>query len=227
MPDRKSTRQERWDRIGDLSKSPLSSVVYQELTRRIISMDIPPGSPLTESMLVKEFNVSRTPVREALRLLRMEGLVQITHTLGARVATSTFKEVLEAYAVRELLDPEAARLASERISEPQLAELQNVLGQVPKEVVHRDDNIKCEQVNRQFHGILLDASGNQTLADTAKRMIWVTQQVTVQLPSPSYQRSLEEHTRILSALRQRDPTEAELAMRVHLEAAKERLLQVV
>ncbi len=210
--------------LRDTSPS-LAQNVYESLKDSIVDFSLPPGTVLTESSLASKFNVSRTPVREALQLLSTEGLVEITPTKGARVAECSLEEVLEAYTVRELLEPYACRLAAERMSEDLLFKLEEVSKNFPGKVRTHQQAVTFEMLNRRFHTILLDASGNSAISDIVKRMMWSTQQAAFYVSSNRYCESNHEHNLILKYLRSEDGEGAAKAMRRHLAQAKHRLVR--
>jgi len=212
--------------VAGQAEDSLSANVCRALKMRIVSMELEPGTRLSESALVNQFEVSRTPIREALHLLDMEGLVKITPGVGAEVARSSFRDVIEAYTIRELLDPAAAEFCAERIGDERLMHLEELINKVPAAVEKHQDAVKCEELNRGFHKIIFDASGNYTLASIGMRLIWVTQQISVQLPPRSYLESRKEHMAILECLRIRDSKCAKEAMKIHIKASRGRLLDV-
>jgi len=132
-------------------RGSLSSEIYERLKTRILSFEIPAGTPLVENSLVEEFGVSRTPVRAALQMLRNEGLVQFRENMGAAVSAPSFRKVVETYSVRELLCPYAARLAAAHASDEKLAELRERLDKPSADATGPGQRIECETANRFFH----------------------------------------------------------------------------
>ncbi len=207
---------------GESVRERLSRKIYKELKRRIVNFEIPPGTPLLETRLVKEFSVSRTPVREALQLLRTERLVEFREPLGAAVLDASFRTVVETYNLRELICPYAARLAAEEGSEEEIEELCKLVSESPARGNTTEDRVACETANRHFHVALLEMSGNKALSEIGERLLWVTQQVSVALPNQSYRTSKDEHSAIVDCLRARDASGAEETMRAHIRGSRGR-----
>jgi len=200
----------------------LSREIYEQLKSRILAFEIPAGTPLAENSLVQEFGVSRTPIRAALQMLRNEGLVQFRGKLGAAVSAPSFRRVVEAYSVRELLCPYAARLAAGHAADERLAELRERLEKTSTDASGPAHRVECETVNRYFHSTILEIAGNETLREIGERLLWVTQQVSVELPGQSFSESREEHFEVLDALCDHNPEAAEQAMKKHIVNSKSR-----
>lgn len=200
----------------------LSREIYEQLKKRILGFEIPAGTPLVENSLVQEFGVSRTPIRAALQMLRNEGLVQFRGKMGAAVSAPSFRKVVEAYSVRELLCSYAARLAAGHASDEKLAELKERLDATSTDASRPGHRVECETANRLFHSTILEIAENETLREIGERLLWVTQQVSVELPAQSFGESREEHFEVLDALFNHDPDAAEQAMRKHIVNSKTR-----
>ncbi len=112
--------------------------VYQQLRHRIITKQLRPGQRLPEVALASQFEVSRTPVREALRRLASEGLVLLIPNSGARVSSPTRSEIEDAYAVREYLESLAVKLAVNTISESQLGRIDDAVAAEEKAFAERN-----------------------------------------------------------------------------------------
>jgi DNA-binding GntR family transcriptional regulator len=132
----------------------LSRTVADWLAGRIIAGEEEPGTRLTETKVAELAGVSRSPVREALRILAREGLVEIVPRIGAQVARVGPDDVTQLYACRMLLEPEAAGLAAESVSEEGLAELDTLRATMERAVADRDAKRFLAQNIAYFRGLL-------------------------------------------------------------------------
>ncbi len=129
---------------------PLRDQVLEALRAAIINGDYPPGERLTEDRLALDFGVSRNPVREALRVAETEGFVVILPRRGAVVAMPSPTAVADIFAVRERLEPLAARLAAERAGEEGVASLREMLEQA-RVATEADDLARVAELNSALH----------------------------------------------------------------------------
>jgi len=205
--------------------STSAEAVYRQLLHLIFSKQLKPGQRLPEVLLAEQLNVSRTPVREALRRLANEGLVTLMPNVGARVVTPTRQEMLDTYEVRNVLECLAVRRAAGRITAVQLARLEEKIEEEAAVFAERDLEAYIE-INNAFHRIIAEASGNLPLADTIENYLARTFVYMVFFESYfdfDTNPSLEEHRAILKALRARDADQAVLLMDRHILQATEDL----
>lgn len=201
-----------------------TNLLYQQVREKIVCGEIKPGAILTEAELADEYGVSKTPVREALVLLGHEGFVESMPRIGHVVATFTVQDVLETFHLRSILEPEAASLAAERITEEGIAALlKNSDEESALSERAREDDFyeRAYELNMEFHQQIARASGNGRLADLVKRLMEDMRRMLAFDP-----RFVEpqQHIEIIEALKHRDRAEAERAMKRHLEETKSRLL---
>lgn len=208
---------------------PGTESVVDGLRSLILSGQYPAGSRLGEVELAAVLGVSRTPVREALRLLAAEGLVELTPNKGARVVAWTDAELEEIFALRAQVEGLAARRAAERISEADLVELER-LAQAHAEATaageHRDLD-RIYELNGQFHaGVVRAAAVGSTLATVVGSLVHsvVLHRTLHVFDDVAMQRSSQHHLELVAAMRNRDPEWAECVMRSHLLAARAALL---
>ena len=202
-----------------------SEFVYEQLRRKIFEKSLTSGQRLPEVAIAKEMNVSRTPVREALRRLESEGLVQIVPGWGACLASPTKQEIIDTYEVRETLETMAIRKAARRITPLQLCMLQEQIN-AEREVFVKKDLESYLKVNDDFHIIIAESSGNSTLAGYVRNIL---SRIFVQMiffesffdfdTNPS----LEEHIAILEALSAHDEEKCAALIREHLRLSMEGL----
>ena len=205
--------------------STSAEAVYHKLLHLIFSKQLRPGQRLPEVNVAEQLEVSRTPVREALRRLANEGLVVLMPNVGARIVTPTRQEMLDAYEVRNELECLAARKASGRISPVQLARLEEKIEEEVEVFAQRDLEAYIE-INNAFHRIIAEASGNLALADTIENYLARTFVYMVFFESFfdfDTNPSLEEHRAILAALRAHDEEETVNLMNHHIWKSAEDL----
>ena len=203
---------------ADQDSSPQGNAAYARLLSDLREGRLSPGERLRETELAERLGVSRTPVREAIRQLEADGIVAHIPRQGASIRRLDYAEVMELYEMRAVLEGTAARLAARAASDIEIEELCDMnrqlgtLGNVPEAFT----------LNRQFHSALLEAARNRFLA----RSIQALQKAllilgpTTLTQSDRSEKAVEEHADILDAIKGRDGTRAEAAMRAHIEAAQ-------
>lgn len=204
---------------------PLREIVFETLREAIITGVLKPGERLMEVQLAEEMGVSRTPVREAIRKLELEGFVVMVARKGAYVAGISLKDVTDVFEIRAALEGLAASLAAGRASDEELEEMERAVANRSVYLESTDLNSLVE-TDSEFHDILYRASRNQKLITILSNL---REQIdrfrAVSLASPGRGReALEEHKNIVEAISVRDP---ELAMKLgqeHIESAENALL---
>jgi len=154
---------------GRFQVQSVADQVYEVLRERIASGEIERGSRLHQEDLAKEFGVSRTPVREALRRLAAEGLVDLFANRGARVATATNEQLRSSYETRLVVEPGAARMAAERGLEGPMELMRAAIAE--EERAGRSP-AKHFKANRAFHLALVKATGNPQLVQFMEH-VWI------------------------------------------------------
>jgi DNA-binding GntR family transcriptional regulator len=204
-------------KIGD-QHLPLRDQVLAAIRKGIISGDYPPGERLTEDRLAEDFGVSRNPVREALRVVEAEGFVVILPRRGAVVASPSSATIHDIFAVRERLEPLAARLAAQRATPADVVTLRAVLEQA-RLATEEQDLRRVAELNSALHLQILEISGNPWLASIAKALYlhvqWVFQ-LTAKTRAPH---SWDEHIKLVDAIESGDGDRAEVVALSHVGAA--------
>jgi len=199
---------------GDI---PSGQTAYRRLLEEIRLGLLPPGTRLRETDLADRLGISRTPVREAIRLLETDGLVVHLPRQGATVRSLDYAEVIELYEMRAVLEGTAARLAARGASEAELSEL----AALNDELAGAADPQIAQAVNRQFHLSLLDAAKNRFLVksiNALQKTMMILGPTTLIAPARA-EAAVAEHAQILAALCERDGARAEVEMRAHIDAA--------
>lgn len=208
--------------------SSLAGSVYDAIFAQLMSLQIPPGARITVDNLVRELNVSHTPIREALGRLEGEGLVLRAHLVGYRAAPQVSRDRFdELYELRLMLEPEAAAKAAVRMNEAGLQALDQLAGVMAKTNDGADERLRYSDFARQdadFHDKILDIAGNGLMRDVLR-----TQHTHFHIFRLMYHRlvtaeALDEHEALMDALRRGDPQLARDAMRVHIRNSRTRLL---
>lgn len=141
---------------------PLRDVVFNTLRRAILRGELKPGERLMEIQLANKLGVSRTPIREAIRKLELEGLVLMIPRKGAEVAEITEKNMLDVLEVRKALEELAAGLACERITKGQIEEMK-VAAKEFEAILKTGDVTKIAEADVKFHDVIYFATDNQRL----------------------------------------------------------------
>ena len=201
----------------------LSSKVYETVKEKIISGEIAQGSKITEDGLSKEFGISRGPLREALRQLESDRLINRIPHAGIRVVTLTRDLMKDVYVMREALEGMSARLAAENMTEKEVEELFSLLNTHEKEIHKEQGKLYFQnEGDLDFHYKIAEASNNNWLRDLLTgelyQLLRVSRHQTSQIPNRPH-KALAEHRNIAVAIENRDPELAEILMRRHISGA--------
>lgn len=205
----------------------LADDVYEAVFNKLMSLDIAPGARITVDGLVRELEVSHTPIREALGRLEGEGLVVKTHLVGYSAAPQiTRARFDELYDFRLLLEPEAARRAALRISEENLGKLRKTAGSMTalSSSRQRQSYSGFARLDAHFHDAIIDIAGNGLIRDTLAHLHTHFHIFRLMYHARITEEALSEHEALLAAFSAGDEVGAERAMRTHIERSRERLL---
>lgn len=186
----------------------------------VLKGDFPPGQRLSEPELARELGVSRTPVREALRALEREGLLQRTPGRGIVVVDITPDDVDEIYTIKSVLEGVAVRLACRRATDKEIERLYRFTDEM-QALADKDDIAAYAAVSREFHAALIRAARSRPLSEVYRLVDAPIQRLRVfALAQPGRPRaSVREHRAILDAIARRDPEAAEALIRTHVGGA--------
>jgi DNA-binding GntR family transcriptional regulator len=204
----------------------LGSQITETLRDAIVKGEIPPGTKLSEPKLAAEYQVSRGPLREAIR--RLETMKLVTHIPrgGVRVIELDLPHVVEIYHIREVLEGKAASLAARNITPKQLDNLKDLLS-MAKEHMSRSGGAYIQaNADIDFHYQIIQASGNQVLIQTlCEELYYLVKMYRYRssMQAKRSQRALLEHEHLLFALETRDEQLAEMIMRKHIVHARENI----
>ena len=208
-----------------LINRPLYEDVAERLRAQIFAHELAPGSWLDEQSLAIEFGISRTPMREAIKVLASEGLVTTKMNRGAYVTEVDRGDLEQIFTVLSLLEAQAAKETALKATEEDLTKLDNIHHRLEKAAADRDVE-QFFDINVKFHDLIQEIAGNKWMNEVIVdlRKVLKLQRRDSLSRGGRLQQSLIEHREILQAILKGDATNAEIAMRNHLahglEAAK-------
>ena len=198
--------------------------VAQVLRQRIYRGVYPPGKPLRQVEISDDLKISRTPLREALRILEREGLVSAETARGVTVVSADFRQLMDAYELREVIDGLAARLAASRASALAGAPLRAIIA-VQRGSLEPWQPAVYTAANVEFHTAIMGLSAYEYLARQVP-IVHMTSQVFAPRVLFARDRALaaiEEHEQIVAAIEGADADEAEHLARLHIRNSMARL----
>lgn len=190
---------------------------YTQIKGKIITAMMPPGSVINEAELMEEFKLGRTPIREAIKQLQMEGLVMVSPRKGMFVADIAVTDLLQIFEVRVQLESFATRLAAQRITEQEIKELQKLAEDY--QVTHPSDKNTLIRLDGEFHSLLVKATHNKFLIKEIEYYynlslrIWY---IALTYANPG-DIDVDAHIEILQAIQARDAEKAGLRMKKHIQ----------
>jgi DNA-binding GntR family transcriptional regulator len=197
-----------------------SDHLYARLRGAIVEGELRPNQRLVETELAEMLDVSRTPIREALQRLAIDGLVR--RRRGWEVCEHDADEIEQIYDCRAALEGYAARLAALHATDEQLDEIAGILFSI-SDTSDRDEMVA---VNEHFHEAIIDATGNPLLTDLAgrSRLYYFNRRVAHLYTEAEAAHSRQQHIKLLEALRGRDADRAEAITREHIATALQAIL---
>ena len=203
-----------------LSPRALYQDVAERLRQLIYTRRLEPGSWIDELKLAAEFGISRTPLREALKVLAVEGLVTMKVRRGAYVTEMSRDDVAQIYHLLALLESDAAATVAARATEVQRAELAALHAQLERQVRRRDEFFAT---NERFHVTLLQLAGNRWALQTVQdlRKVMKLNRHHSLFKQGRLADSLAEHRALMAAIEQRQPAQATRLMRAHFDSGLE------
>lgn len=207
----------------EISNAPLYNSLLGKLQRDILTGKLKPGQKLTEQNLCKTYGVSRTPVREALRQLETDGLVENILNRGAFVIGMTEQDYEDMFELRKAYEIQAVKWAIERITEEEMDKLEETF-EFMEFYTLRNDIEKMLTINSGFHQVIYEASHNRMLQKLlSSYQSFLKYKGMESVYDKDYlQTVLEEHRMIFKAFKDRDVKAGAAAMEIHINRAKER-----
>lgn len=205
---------------------PLRDVVFNTLRQAILIGELKPGERLMEIHLADRLGVSRTPIREAIRKLELEGLVVMIPRKGAQVAKITEKNLKDVLEVRRALDMLAVRLACERMSEEDKQELGKACDEFAK-VVKKNDTKEITEADVRFHDIILKSTGNDRLIQLVNNLAEQLYRYRLEYIKDSayHNRLVKEHEMIYNAILNKEEEKAAEAVVLHIDNQEKTIIE--
>lgn len=204
---------------------PLRDVVFNTLRQAILTGELKPGERLMEIHLANRLGVSRTPIREAIRKLELEGLVIMIPRRGAEVAQITEKSMNDVLEVRRSMDALCIELACERISDEELVALKKACDEFEKAVETGDIKV-IAQADVAFHDIIVRATGNMRLVQLINNLSEQMYRYRFEYIKDGSQhaRLVEEHRMIYDSIVRKDKETASQVAKLHIDNQKKSII---
>lgn len=207
---------------------PLRELVFDSLREAIIRGSLRPGERLMEIQLAEQMGVSRTPVREAIRKLELEGLVVMVPRKGAYVAGLSIKDIADVFEIRKALEGLAAELAADRISDEEIEHLERILHRLSD----AGDGKRFDEfiaIDTEFHAVLFQAGRNDRLTqiiNNLREQIHRFRITSLSMPG-RMSAAVDEHRKIVDAISQHDVDEAKRLAMDHIENAENTIMELI
>ena len=207
---------------------PLRDVVFNTLRQAILRGELKPGERLMEIQLANKLGVSRTPIREALRKLELEGLVNMVPRKGAEVADITEKSLRDVLEVRKALEELSVQLACEKITEEEIEELKRVAERF-KDTLHDQDVTKIAEADVAFHDVIYTATDNQKLILLLNNLREQMYRYRVEYlkKEEAYPQLIAEHEELIDNISKRNKEEATRIMCEHIDNQVATVINVI
>lgn len=205
---------------------PLREVVFENIRKAIIEGVLKPGERLMEIQLSEQLGVSRTPVREAIRMLELEGLVVMLPSKGAYVANISKKDLMDILEVRVGLEGLAAYCATDRMTKDHIKKLETISKEL-EEAVYKNDVETMLAKDEEFHTLIFEATGNKRLISMMIN-IWETVYRFRLMYMSDYSSAVnivDEHKKIIEAFKKGKANLAEKLAKEHIELAQQFMIE--
>ena len=207
---------------------PLRDVVFNTLRQAILRGELKPGERLMEIHLANQLGVSRTPIREAIRKLELEGLVTMIPRRGAEVAQITEKSMNDVLEVRRALDALCVELACERITPEELDNLKEACGKF-EQATQAGDIQEIARADVALHDIIVQATGNQRLIQLVNNLAEQMYRYRFEYikDASQHKRLVEEHRIIYESIRKKDKKTAAEAAKTHIDNQEKAIIRQI
>lgn len=205
---------------------PMRDIVYEILRNAILEGRLEKGKRIMETTIADELSISRTPVREAFRMLENEGLIEYFPRTGIIVKGITLEDIIYIYDVREVLDGLAVHQACRFIKKEEIGKLREIL-RMMEEAIAKEDNESLFELHSRFNRIIMEASGNPWLIEYLTNIYEYINSFRRITLSQSERKiiSLKEHIRLVEYIEAGDAVNGEKYCREHIRIAKRILLE--
>lgn len=205
----------------------LSEKAYKLIRHKIVTLELPPLSPIDEQALMEDLQLGRTPIREALQRLAADGLVIIAPRRGMFVADISITDLQKIFELRMVLEGFCARLAAGRATVDQLGKMDEIIRQLAE--VPDGDSAALMDIDERFHLLLYEAADNEFLADGAQRLHALSLRLwhLVLNRLGNVRAAMDQHSGIADALKARDAARAETLVRQHISEFQQEIKAVI
>ncbi len=204
----------------------LSQKVYRALKTEIIKGSLKPGTKPSEGKIAEQLGVSRTPVREALKQLAVEGFVKTNPNLGVVVVEFSLEDIREVLQVRKVLEGLATSIAAKKINKAEIKKLEKIIEQMSISI-NNNDLLAYSDLNGEFHNLILKVCGNKRLTKICVNLSSSEHRFKIRSLRSNLGRlkySLKEHQEIVKALKKGDSIQAERLSQLHLDSILKNIL---
>lgn len=207
-----------------IQKKTLHEEIANRLREMIMSGELMEGDKIKENELCELMDISKTPLREALRVLSAEGLIRLIPNRGSYVTIPTIEEIKEMFDVMNVLEGVGASAAAEKMNDKDFEKLENLHKQLEK-YSKAKDQARYIHMNHSYHAFVQELAGNRTLnqiVNGLRQKILLYRFKSLNL-SGRFEQSIQEHRDLLEAFRKRDADKAETLMKSHIKKQSEAL----
>jgi DNA-binding GntR family transcriptional regulator len=220
----------RSSRVRDIQKGPVlwSERAYLLIKKMIIERNISPKEPLSESKLASLLGISRTPVREALKKLKSEGIIISSDKKGYFLNVPTANEIKDLYEVRAILELAAVKFAIQRLDPDEIEEFEKKLLTFKAELDTGDEGRSdLVKLGKELHFFIIERAGNRKLEELVKTLYEQIEMSRVYSYYKQRKVSVDEHIRIANALKERDLEKSQASLEEHFKNAFEMLMKIL
>ena len=208
---------------------PYYEQFYHSIKAMIFEGKFKPGERIVENQLAKEFNVSKSPIREAIRMLEQDGLIIMDEKSRMIVYQPTLKDVEEIYFCRKALESFAIRLMIQKATGEEISEIENVLNETEKSIQELKDSNVIISLNESFHNLIIEYTKNERLKKQLKNLKSIMYFFRIMNFEGGTRAKdiLKQHREIFSHIKNRDEEQAAKAMLNHLQMDLDHLTEVL
>ena len=202
-----------------MQKKSLSDSIYEDLKQKILLNHLRPGDLISETALVEQYYVSRTPIRQALQKLQDRGLVQIQDGVGTFVTFITHQDVTNAYEIRNAVERIACRTSIHKITDEELDTLESQFLQLKSQLSHGGYGASLDKIANTdwaLHDLIVEKSDNFYLPMITERVNLVLRRYQYSYVS-TFERALDEHLEIIDLIRKKDLELLDFALDKHIQ----------
>jgi DNA-binding GntR family transcriptional regulator len=201
--------------------------IADTLREMIMTGELKEGDKINENELCASMEISKTPLREALRVLSVEGLISLVPNRGSFVTKPTIEEIQEMFEVMSVLEGVCARVAADKMTAEEFSQLEQLHAALEEKFECRDQT-EYIRINNRYHSFIQELAGNRTLnqiVNVLRKKILLYRFQSLNLPG-RFEDSIKEHRQLLATFRERDGRRAEKIMKKHLKKQSQALEQL-